>query len=42
VLATPHVGYVSRSLYQRFYQDTVENIREWLDAKAASTSGGLY
>jgi phosphoglycerate dehydrogenase-like enzyme len=42
VLATPHIGYVSRGLYQRFYQDTVENIREWLDAKAASTSGGLY
>jgi phosphoglycerate dehydrogenase-like enzyme len=41
VLATPHIGYVSRGLYQRFYQDTVENIREWLDAKAASTSGGL-
>jgi phosphoglycerate dehydrogenase-like enzyme len=42
VLATPHIGYVSRGLYQRFYQDTVENIREWLDAKAASTSGGLH
>jgi phosphoglycerate dehydrogenase-like enzyme len=42
VPATPHIGYVSRGLYQRFYQDTVENIREWLDAKAASTSGGLH
>ena len=42
VLATPHIGYVSRGLYQRFYQDTVENIRGWLDAKAASTSGGLH
>lgn len=42
VLATPHIGYVSRGLYQRFYQDTVENIREWLDAKAASMSGGLH
>jgi len=42
VLGTPHIGYVSRGLYQRFYQDTVENIREWLDAKAASTSGGLH
>jgi phosphoglycerate dehydrogenase-like enzyme len=28
VLATPHIDYVSRGLYQRFYQDTVENIRE--------------
>jgi phosphoglycerate dehydrogenase-like enzyme len=42
VLATPHIGYVTRGLYQRFYKDTVENIREWLDAKAASTSGGLH
>jgi phosphoglycerate dehydrogenase-like enzyme len=30
VLATPHVGYVSRELYQRFYQDTVRNIRRWI------------
>jgi phosphoglycerate dehydrogenase-like enzyme len=34
VLATPHVGYVSRSLYTRFYQDTVENIHRWLDGHA--------
>ena len=31
LLATPHIGYVSRGLYQRFYQDTVDNIRQWLD-----------
>ena len=31
LLATPHIGYVSRDLYQRFYQDTVDNIRQWLD-----------
>jgi phosphoglycerate dehydrogenase-like enzyme len=31
LLATPHIGYVSRGLYQRFYQDTVENISQWLD-----------
>lgn len=37
VLATPHIGYVSRSLYQRFHQDTVENIRKWLDTEAAAT-----
>jgi phosphoglycerate dehydrogenase-like enzyme len=30
LLATPHIGYVSRDLYRRFYQDTVTNIREWL------------
>jgi phosphoglycerate dehydrogenase-like enzyme len=33
VLATPHIGYVSRGLYTRFYQDTVENIRSWLDGQ---------
>jgi phosphoglycerate dehydrogenase-like enzyme len=31
LLATPHIGYVSRGLYARFYQDTVANIRQWLD-----------
>jgi phosphoglycerate dehydrogenase-like enzyme len=30
VLATPHLGYVSRELYQTFYGDTVGNIVEWL------------
>ena len=35
LLATPHIGYVSRGLYSRFYQDTVENIRRWLDGQAA-------
>jgi phosphoglycerate dehydrogenase-like enzyme len=33
LLATPHIGYVSRGLYARFYQDTVENIRQWLAAR---------
>jgi phosphoglycerate dehydrogenase-like enzyme len=33
VLATPHIGYVSRGLYQTFYQDTVANIRAWLDTQ---------
>jgi len=28
-----HIGYVSRGLYTRFYQDTVENIRSWLDGQ---------
>jgi phosphoglycerate dehydrogenase-like enzyme len=31
LLATPHIGYVSRGLYERFYQDTVDNITKWLD-----------
>jgi phosphoglycerate dehydrogenase-like enzyme len=33
LLATPHIGYVSRRLYERFYQDTVSNIVGWLDAR---------
>jgi phosphoglycerate dehydrogenase-like enzyme len=33
LLATPHIGYVSRALYQRFYGDTVANILEWLDRR---------
>jgi phosphoglycerate dehydrogenase-like enzyme len=33
LLATPHIGYVSRGLYQRFYRDTVSNIIAWLDAR---------
>ena len=35
LLATPHIGYVSRGLYERFYQDTVANIFQWLDSQAA-------
>jgi phosphoglycerate dehydrogenase-like enzyme len=35
LLATPHIGYVSRGLYERFYRDTVENICRWLDGQAA-------
>ena len=35
LLATPHIGYVSRGLYERFHQDTVANIRRWLDSQAA-------
>ena len=31
VLATPHIGYVSDGLYKTFYEDTVSNIRQWLD-----------
>src|SRR6202140_941027 len=30
VLATPHIGYVSQSLYKTFYEDTVSNIGKWL------------
>jgi phosphoglycerate dehydrogenase-like enzyme len=31
VLATPHIGYVSAGLYKTFYEDTVSNIRQWLN-----------
>ena len=31
VLATPHIAYVSQGLYKTFYEDTVSNIRKWLD-----------
>jgi phosphoglycerate dehydrogenase-like enzyme len=34
LLATPHIGYVSRTQYERFYQDTVHNIVLWLDGEA--------
>ncbi|CAN5700300.1 D-2-hydroxyacid dehydrogenase family protein [soil metagenome] len=34
VLATPHIGYVSRNLYQTFYGDSVRNIKSWMDAGA--------
>jgi phosphoglycerate dehydrogenase-like enzyme len=30
LLATPHIGFVSRGLYERFFQDTVKNIAHWL------------
>ncbi len=33
LLATPHIGYVSRNLYARFYRDTVDNIRQWLEVQ---------
>lgn len=34
VIATPHIGYVSRDLYRVFYQDTVANIAGWLGRRA--------
>jgi phosphoglycerate dehydrogenase-like enzyme len=33
VLATPHIGYVTRNLYRTFYGDTVANIVKWLDSR---------
>ena len=34
LLATPHVGYVTRDLYRRFYGDTVAHVEAWLDARS--------
>jgi phosphoglycerate dehydrogenase-like enzyme len=31
LLATPHIGYVTRGVYERFYQGTVDNIIAWMD-----------
>jgi phosphoglycerate dehydrogenase-like enzyme len=36
LLATPHIGFVSLGLYQRFYQDTVKNVLYWLDSGAST------
>ncbi|MDB5480520.1 MAG: lactate dehydrogenase-like oxidoreductase [Caulobacteraceae bacterium] len=33
LLATPHIGYGTRGLYECFYQDTVANIVTWLDQR---------
>jgi len=33
LLATPHIGYVTRGLYERFYQDAVTSISAWLDGR---------
>ena len=40
MLATPHIGYVSDGLYKTFYEDTVSNIRKWLDTKTQTTGSG--
>jgi phosphoglycerate dehydrogenase-like enzyme len=36
LLATPHIGFVSRGLYERFYRDSVNNITTWLDERDAN------
>jgi phosphoglycerate dehydrogenase-like enzyme len=33
VVATPHIGYVSRDLYRVFYQDTVASIAAWMQRR---------
>ena len=32
LLATPHIGFVSRDLYKRFYEGTIDNIVRWLES----------
>jgi phosphoglycerate dehydrogenase-like enzyme len=34
VLATPHIGYVSRGVYATFYGDVVRNLMDWADQQA--------
>lgn len=31
LIATPHLGYVTEGTYRRFFGQTVENIRQWMD-----------
>lgn len=33
VVATPHIGFVTRETYEIFYRDTVENILAWMSGK---------
>jgi phosphoglycerate dehydrogenase-like enzyme len=39
VLATPHLGYVSKELYRTFYGDTVQNLVRWLDETEEAGNG---
>jgi phosphoglycerate dehydrogenase-like enzyme len=42
VLATPHIGYVAHGLYKTFYEDTVSNIRMWLDSVESTCSTNIH
>jgi phosphoglycerate dehydrogenase-like enzyme len=33
IVITPHLGYVTAENYKRFYEQTVEDIRAWLDGR---------
>lgn len=35
LLATPHIGYVTKGLYERFYGDTVKNVLGYLKTRTA-------
>jgi len=40
VLATPHIGYVTESLYRKFYGDALASIAAWVDKQADRTHPG--
>ena len=40
VLATPHIGYVSRDLYRIFYGDTARNVSTWLESYVRQRRSG--
>jgi hypothetical protein len=37
-LAMPHIGCLSQGVYKTFYEDTVTNIRKWLDIHSSVSS----
>jgi phosphoglycerate dehydrogenase-like enzyme len=39
VLATPHIGFVTRETYAIFYRDTVENILAWMGGNPIRVTG---
>jgi phosphoglycerate dehydrogenase-like enzyme len=39
LVATPHIGYVTRGLYERFYRDSVSSIAAWLDQMEINSHG---
>ncbi len=39
VVITPHLGYVSRQNYEKYFPDIVDNIRGWLDGKPTRVLG---
>lgn len=40
LIAAPHIGYVSRRMYEVFFGDTVENIVSWLDGHPIRVMNG--
>jgi len=40
VIATPHLGFVTRKSYRRFYEDTVSNLLAWLNGAPIRSAEG--